>query len=250
MSGSSAYALAVALAVLFGSISAGAILYARGVRVGRAIALVSAAAVAAIVGAKCFSVAERGGIAWAAPAWELTHGYRYPGALLGLTAAAPIFARLLPARLSIGALADVLAVILPFAMVLVRLGCFYAGCCHGVPAATAWSVRYPAPTIPWRAHVQRGWIEPADAWSLAVHPLQLYFAAAALGVGVLTLLAQRRHSRAGNAFLLFLLLDGVAKSALETLRLDFRPALVMASAAMALLAGVGLITRRPPTAAS
>ncbi len=57
------------------------------------LALLAGLAVAAAIGAKLWSATERGGFAWHALDWELTAGYRYPGAMVAVLVALPVLHR-------------------------------------------------------------------------------------------------------------------------------------------------------------
>lgn len=226
---------------MLGAALAAHLLRNRGVGLGQVIALIVVAAVTAVLGAKAYSVFERGGLAWASLSWEWTHGYRYPGALISLGLGGILSRRALPARLSAAAAADIVAQAIAWSMAVVRIGCFAAGCCHGVPAAVAWSVRYPAGSLPWAEHVRRGWIEAADAWSLAVHPLQLYLAAGSLLLALLLTWYRRRQRWEGELTCIFLLLDGLLKFGLEQLRLEYRPLLAAAAVVFSAIGLAGLV---------
>jgi phosphatidylglycerol:prolipoprotein diacylglycerol transferase len=143
--------------------------------------------------------------------WVLVHGSvvaAHPGALLdprlgGRTilggvvvgwGAVEVAKRRLGIRRSTG---DLFALALPAGEAVGRIGCFFNGCCYGVPSTVAWAV------------YQHG------AWR---HPTQLYaslFAAALFGV----LLAMRgRMPREGDLFRLYLVLFGAGRFGLEFLR--------------------------------
>lgn len=234
------YATFVALAGVAGAACAAVLLYDLGLRPFRVAAVLLCGATAAVFGAKMFSWIERGGPAWWALSWEITGGFRYPGGILGLVAVAPIVARLLPPRVTVAHVADVLALSICLAMVIVRIGCFHAGCCHGVPADLSWSVRYDAGSLAWAAHVERDWIDASSAASLAVHPLQIYFASGSLALALFLLWGKRRQSWPGQCFWAFLLLDGVIKCGLEQLRLEYRSSLVFAAGLFAMVGAIGL----------
>src|SRR5262249_805035 len=55
-----------------------------------------------------------------------------------------------------------------------RIGCFLNGCCYGDVCHLPWAVRFPAHSPPWSDEVDLGRISPVDAWSLPLHPTQLY----------------------------------------------------------------------------
>ena len=73
-------------------------------------------------------------------------------------------------------MADAVAPALAVGVTLGRLGCFLNGCCYGAVCDHAWAVRFPAESHAWIAQVEAGLLPPAAAWSLPVHPTQLYAA--------------------------------------------------------------------------
>lgn len=228
------------LAIVAGAGCAAALLRRQGVAVGRIAVVLALAALAALTGAKVFSWVERGAAGWP-EGWELVQGYRYPGGILALVAVAPLLRRCLPERVTLLGLGDALAAATALAMAVVRVGCHVAGCCHGVVTEVPWAVRFAMSTPAWHAHVDRGWIGATAPHSLAVHPLQLYFALSSLALAVVLL---RRRRRPGVTMCLFLCADGLLKLLLEQLRLEYRPPLVWAAAAFALAGGLGLAALR------
>ncbi len=230
------YPLFLLLAVVAGCLCGGRLLRDLGVETGSAVILLLVGGLAAAVGAKLFSVFERGGLVWWDPWWEMVHGYRYPGAILALVAVAPF----LPGGVGVGRIGDVLAVTTPVSMVFVRTGCFLAGCCHGVPTDGWWGVSFPANSPAWVSHVERGWIAVGAPSSLTVHPLQGYFATTSLAVALILFKYRRSQRRAGQTFFLFLLLDGVLKLLFEQLRLGYREPLAICAAVFAGVGAVGL----------
>ena len=215
--------------------------------------VLAVALIAALAGAKLFSIFERGGFAGRDLWWELSHGFRYPGGILGLVAVSPVLVWLAPLGLSLPRLADFLAPSAAFAMATVRLGCLFAGCCHGTLATVPWAIEFPRGSLAWQAHSERGWLWMGSERSLAVHPLQIYFCAASLLIGLVLLRLLEggaRRNRApvggrsrlgdGGVFFSFLLMDGLSKLSLEQLRLEAQPALQLAAAVFAVVGGIGL----------
>ncbi len=235
------YASFVALAVGVGIVVAAALLRHRGVDYQAIAAVLLIGCVASLGGAKLFSVVERGGFVWWEPAWEMTHGFRYPGGLLGLLVAAPCIRRILPRDLGMMSVADGLAPTVAVSMAVVRIGCFLGGCCHGVPTSVPWSVRFPPTSPAWEAHIARGWIDESAAATVAVHPLQLYFVLSSALLAGLLATVWRRSRRDGDTFFVFLLADGLLKLGLEQLRLEYRVTLAGAGAVAAAVGAMGLV---------
>jgi phosphatidylglycerol:prolipoprotein diacylglycerol transferase len=144
-------------------------------------------------------------------------------------------------RIPIGQLADVIAPAFGFAMSVTRIGCLLAGCCAGKPSDVIWAIRFPAHSLVWGAQVRAGLIGADAATSLPVHPLQIYFGALALGVGIFALWFERRKAYDGQVFLAYVTLYGIGQFLLEFLRFGPLPhvqfmALVLALVAAAVLA--------------
>jgi len=238
------YGVSIALAVVCGAFVAAILLRGHGVGGARSASLLCASAVIAVAGAKLFSLWERGGAVWADPWWEISMGFRYPGAIMALVVAAPALRRVLREYVTLPQLGDVLAPAVALSMSVVRIGCFLCGCCHGVPTAQPWGVRFPAGGLAWSAHVERGWIDVSSATSLVVHPLQLYFGLTSLVVGVVLVWWRRCQRWAGESFFAFLLIDGAIKLGLEQLRLEYQRSLAAAAAVFALVGLAGLILGR------
>lgn len=105
-----------------------------------------------------------------------------------------------------------------------RLGCFLNGDDYGTLSQMPWAVTYPPGTEAYADHLARGWITPAAASSLPIHPVQLY--ASLLGLCLFVLLADWRPRRIGSRFCAFLVLYGAARFCMEQwLRGDFRAVL-------------------------
>src|SRR5579875_795148 len=79
-----------------------------------------------------------------------------------------------------------------------RFGCFLNGCCHGAVCQLPWAVRFPAGSHAWVRQLNDGLLQPGDAWSLPVHPTQLYNAGVALIVLGLLLAYSRRARHPGE----------------------------------------------------
>ncbi|HEY3836423.1 MAG TPA: prolipoprotein diacylglyceryl transferase family protein [Bryobacteraceae bacterium] len=142
----------------------------------------------------------------------------YFGALLGGGAAATLYFR----RHKIDALsyadAAVLAVCLGYA--IGRIGCFLNGDDYGTLSHLPWAVAYPPGTEAYQAHLSLGWIPPDAAWSLTIHPVQLY--ASLLGLAMFLVLANYRPRKTGDRLGLFLVAYAIGRFCMERLRGDFR----------------------------
>lgn len=104
-------------------------------------------------------------------------------------------------------MADAVAPALAVGIMLGRLGCFLNGCCFGATCDphAPYAVTFPAETLPWHRHVEAGWIAPDAPRSLAVHPKQLYGAAAGLALLAATTRFYRHRRRDGEVMALLML---------------------------------------------
>jgi phosphatidylglycerol:prolipoprotein diacylglycerol transferase len=205
----------------------------------RVAALLALVAVAAVAGAKVYGVIERGG-GFYGLRWELATGYRYPGSVIAVLVAMPLLGRAFLPKGSLLVVGDLAAAGVGIPIMVMRIGCFLAGCCHGVPSSLPWAVQFPAGSPAWDAHVRAGLIAERAASSLPVHPLQLYFGLASLGITALLLSLRSRQRYPGQLILLFFVLDGTAKFLLEYLRFDYAAHLQWMAAGSAVAAGVVL----------
>lgn len=97
---------------------------------------------------------------------------------------------------------DFFALALPAGEAVGRIGCFFNGCCYGVPVAGVAA----GEKGPFWAVLQH------NAWR---HPVQLYTAVAALLILGILLAVRDRLPRQGDLFRLYLVLFGVSRFGLE-----------------------------------
>ncbi|HUG52962.1 MAG TPA: prolipoprotein diacylglyceryl transferase family protein, partial [Vicinamibacteria bacterium] len=117
-----------------------------------------------------------------------------------------------------------------------RTGCFLNGCDFGIPAAVPWAVRFPrdrvaagvrpGPSPAWQQHFETGAsfrgesVGAASAWSLPVHPTQIYEAALGVVLFAVLLLVWRRKRFAGEVFLVLIIGYGLGRALIECFRGD------------------------------
>jgi Prolipoprotein diacylglyceryl transferase len=177
-----------------------------------AFGLVSATALALLVG---------GGAAWAA--WALARRGPPPeveiagtGALLGLALGFTWAARrrgLTPGR-ALDALAPAVGPVLAVA----RVGCFFAGCDFGAPSHAPWAMRYPTGTAAFAHQRAQGLVDLGAAWTVPVHPAQVY----ELAAGALLAVVGAAPSRgpAGARFLRVVVAFAVLRACADVARGD------------------------------
>lgn len=101
---------------------------------------------------------------------------------------------------------DAFAIALPLGIAIMRMGCFSAGCCFGKPILLPWSLQYPVNTLAHFFHFRQGLIHVPDAFSLPVHPAQLYEAAGALLAVALLIIWRKRLKAPGSLLALSFIL--------------------------------------------
>jgi len=216
------YGLMLAIAFLVGTWLALAEARRRELDEDRVVTVILVALVAAVVGARVLYVLEhlqdfRGSYVSVLALWQggLTlYGGIVAGTFAGLVAARRMG---LPRWVT----ADALTPSLALGMVLGRVGCFLNGCCYGRPTPLPWGVVFPPDSF---AGLEFG---PAR-----VHPAQLYFAAAGLGLFLLVWSVRGRVRVPGVLFWGF-----IALLALVRIPLD----LTRAYEADAIVVGLGVV---------
>ena len=117
--------------------------------------------------------------------------------------------------------ADVVASTFGLAPFIARFACFLNGDDYGRVTGVPWAVSYPQGSLAFDAHLRQGLLEPGAMASLPVHPVQLYLAAAGLGLFVLfTWLWRRVDLPTGALFFLYWAADGTTRFLLEFFRGD------------------------------
>lgn len=144
------------------------------------------------------------------------HGFRIPGGMLALAAALRAVCAAL--RLDWRRFGDRLIPLAALALVFIRLGCFMNGCCFGRVSTLPWAVSFPRGSWVFWYHATHRWIAGNALLSLPVHPLQLYFLAAALMTLTVLLSLRSRPLPAGRLQVVFYLLFFGTTAVLEPLR--------------------------------
>jgi phosphatidylglycerol:prolipoprotein diacylglycerol transferase len=104
-----------------------------------------------------------------------------------------------------------------------RIGCLLAGCCFGVRHDGRLGLAFPPGSPASEAQHKLAELGSASEWSHAVHPTQIYEAAASFAVAAICMLwVQPRKRYDGEVFVWFLGLYAVARFVLERWRADDR----------------------------
>jgi len=91
-----------------------------------------------------------------------------------------------------------------------RMGCFMAGCCHGLPTDVPWAVTFTDPA------------SQAEPLNTPLHPTQLY-EVFMIGIILVILLQLRRHKKFdGQVFLVYIMLYAIGRGVVEIFRGDIR----------------------------
>lgn len=119
-------------------------------------------------------------------------------------------------------MADAVAPALAVGILFGRIGCFLNGCCFGSECTLPFplAVRFPSGSQAWYAQVEAGNLPPAAAFSLPVHPTQLYAAGAGLLLLAVLSLAFRYRRRDGTIMVLLMILYPLTRWPIEMLRGD------------------------------
>ena len=88
-----------------------------------------------------------------------------------------------------------------------RLGCFFAGCCHGVETNVIWAIRFRHPQSQ----------APLDTF---LHPTQLYSATLIYSILVILLMFKRHKRFEGQLFFIYIILYALGRSIIEIFRGD------------------------------
>ncbi|MBI1746661.1 MAG: prolipoprotein diacylglyceryl transferase [Acidobacteria bacterium] len=137
-------------------------------------------------------------------------GVYYGGLLLSLAACAWYFNY---KRLPVWKIADLFAPGVTLGHAIGRVGCFMAGCCFGQETGAPWAVVFTSAL----AHEQTG-----VPLGRALHPTQLYEAAAEALIFSILLWMRRRKTFDGQVVLIYLLLYAITRFSIEYFRADDR----------------------------
>jgi len=195
---------------------------------GRALCLLAAATLAALVGARLHflllapALLRDGTLAALLLPLHEGAGLRITG---GLFAAGAVVLAFGPSatrrRLGRAEICDVLLPPAGLALAVGRLGCFADGCCFGLPCTLPWCVRFPAASPAYWSHLAQDLLPGgAGPWlaALAVHPLQLYLAGIGLVAFAASTLVAARAPRPGTAALVFVAVASALRALVEPLR--------------------------------
>ncbi len=141
-------------------------------------------------------------------------GLVYHGGLVG--GAAAVILLIVLSKKPLGEWVDIIGPVLLIGQGIGRIGCFFAGCCHGVACDLPWAVTFPYASPP---------------ANYPVHPTQLYETLINISLFfVLVKLIRPRTKRAGTTFALYLIFAGVERFFMEFIRVNPKVSLGLSSA--------------------
>lgn len=165
---------------------------------------------AGIIGARVFYVIQMPEYYMSRPldilkVWE--GGLVFYGGLIGAVIVSLLYMRI--KGLSILSLGDLAVPSIALGQAVGRLGCFFAGCCYGLPFDGKWSVIFENP----QSLAPRG---------ISLHPVQLYMSAANFLIVLVLLAIDKRKRFEGQTFLSYFIIYPVSRFILELFRGDNR----------------------------
>ncbi|MFA6636055.1 MAG: prolipoprotein diacylglyceryl transferase [Candidatus Omnitrophota bacterium] len=191
-------ALGVAVSVIMAVNQAGK----EGVKASDMLDILTAIIIGALLGGRALFVVLNLGSYLSRPAaiFDLSEGgMAFQGALiLGLLFGAGLSAK---RGISFWKISDILAPYLALAHSMGRIGCFFNGCCYGLPTNCYMSVTFPGESI------QR-------------IPVQLYSSAGLLGIFVILLRLRRKKTFDGYLFAAYLMAYGIFRIFMDNFRGD------------------------------
>jgi phosphatidylglycerol:prolipoprotein diacylglycerol transferase len=114
-------------------------------------------------------------------------------------------------QLPVGRVLDIFGLVIPLGLVFGRLGCLFAGCCHGQPTQAPWGMIFTHPH------------SLARPLNVALHPTQLYSLICMLVLFVaMWVLYHKIKKFDGQVFLSFLVLYSACRFLIEFFRADNR----------------------------
>ncbi|MDY6824563.1 MAG: prolipoprotein diacylglyceryl transferase [Thermodesulfobacteriota bacterium] len=210
------YGLFVALGLLTGLWMASREAKKAGIEGDRIMDMAFFAALFGIAGARLFYVVLNpsmfaGNLLGILKIWE--GGLVFYGGFIAAALAALVYIK--KRRLPLGTTADILALAMPLGHAVGRIGCFFAGCCHGKVTDLPWGVCFNDPNT------------LARPMGVPLHPTQLYSSAGNLIVFLIILALHRTNRFAGKRIFVYVMLYGVTRSFIEIFRGDERGTVMM-----------------------
>ena len=163
--------------------------------------------------------AGKSGAAWIGAIFNLPDGglVLYGGVILGL---AVFFVFCRRRKVNPLLMADVVVPSIFIGLAFGKVGCFLNGCCYGDVCSLPWAVQFPENSATFAAMAGRGFLDPAAATTLPLHPTQIYSAVNALILAFLTATYFKYRQRNGAVLALAVCVYPVTRFIIEYLRSD------------------------------
>jgi hypothetical protein len=100
---------------------------------------------------------------------------------------------------------DDAALVFPFSIAVIKVGCFFAGCCFGIPGGGVLGVSYEMDVPAYAYQVMSGHT-PVYGHTVHLHPVQLYEAAGSAVILAIMWFMRRRWKQPGSSFFFLLTL--------------------------------------------
>ncbi|MFT6866975.1 MAG: phosphatidylglycerol:prolipoprotein diacylglycerol transferase [Cyclobacteriaceae bacterium] len=165
--------------------------------------------VSAFVGGKLFFYFEKPGYyfsSWDLMANNFRTGFVFYGSLLFAIPAIVWYFR--KEKFPLWPMLDRIAITGAIIHVFGRMGCFFAGCCYGVPTDSFLGITFSNPE------------SQAKPLHTALHPTQLYEASMILGILVILYMMKRHKRLEGRLIFVYVTLYAVGRSIIEIFRGD------------------------------
>lgn len=113
---------------------------------------------------------------------------------------------------------DLIAIPLPIALAIQRLGCFFAGCCYGTPSGNFFGICYAPYTSAHKHYYNENLLENFSDYTPLLHPVQLYLVSFSILGSLLIYFLRNKFTGKGSLFFLSLLSYFVSRFFIEFLR--------------------------------
>lgn len=178
-----------------------------GLKTDDSLNLVIGIILSAIIGGKAFLYFEDPTYFNSNPSALLSNsGFVFYGSLVFALTVVYLFIR--KHKLAVWPFLDIIAITTLIVHMFGRLGCFMAGCCHGIPSDGIFSVVFTDPDC------------VAIPLNTPLHPTQLYSAITLLSILLFLLYIKKFEKFEGQVFLLYLMLYACGRSIIEEFRGD------------------------------
>jgi len=172
--------------------------------------------IAAVIGGKFFFFLERPGFYFNnfdVFLKTFSSGFVFYGSLLFAIPAMIWFFRY--QNLPVAQMIDIMAITAAIVQAFGRMGCFFAGCCHGLPTESLFGVTFSDPHC------------SADPLYTPLHPTQLYEVFMLVSIALILSFYKRYKKFQGELFIIYLVLYAVGRSIIEVFRGDEARGFVM-----------------------